>query len=207
MIRRAQLLVVIAVLLACGAASAQHREERRIERAFGKSIASLIRPNELSLIVMQSEFPPDRVSPPDTMSLAEGMVSICDAIVIARVTSLNSHVTRASDWVVTDVRSVITDVLKVPPGIQLKAGDPLTMLEDGGDLRIGSTLVKARVPNVTPMRQAGTYLLFFNIVDLNRPNVIPGAPVAYELTRGGRFVRLFNDDQIKNSAGVPPSPP
>jgi hypothetical protein len=32
---------------------------------------------------------------------------------------MNSHLTRASDWVVADVRSVITDVLKMPSDVRL----------------------------------------------------------------------------------------
>ena len=195
---RARLFVAGAVMLACAVGSAQDQGERKIQQAIGKPIASLIRPNEPSLTVMQFEFPPDRVSGPDTMSLAEWLVLISDAIVVARTTSLNSHLTTKSDWIETDVRSVITEVLKVPPGVQLNAGDPLTMIDQGGDLRIGSSLVKARVPNQRPMRQGATYLLFFNIVDLNTPNVLPGAPLGYELTSAGRLIRLFNDDVVKD---------
>jgi len=29
--------------------------------------------------------------------------------------------------------------------------------------------------------------------------MIPGSPTAYELTSAGRFIRLFNDDDIKNN--------
>ena len=153
----------------------------------------------MSLTVIQSEYPPDRVAPPDNISLAEWMVSISDAIVIARVTSRTSHLTTVRDWVETDVRSVITDVLKTPPRVQLRLGDVLTMIEDGGDLQTGGTLIKARVPHQMPMHQGGVYLLFFNITDPDRPTALSGAPAAYELANAGRFIRLFNDDDVKNN--------
>src|SRR5262249_27117725 len=75
---RAHILAAGAVLLACAVVSAQNRDERKIEQAIGRPIGSLIRPNEPSRTVIQSEFPPERVSPPAVRCPFEGRRSLND---------------------------------------------------------------------------------------------------------------------------------
>ena len=196
------LCVVASAIAADG--FAENSSERQINRAYGKRLPELIQPSDATVTVLDVKDPPLRVQKPRT-SLYTWLAQISDAIVLARVIRRESRLNDNSDWIQSDVHAVITDVVKAPAGTELKPGTQLSMVEEGGDLQIGDTRVRARVPDQRPSREGGAYLMFFNITDQTNPTVLNGFPKTYELTSNGRFLRLLrgqvdsNDpDEIEN---------
>ena len=187
------ILIVGAVTLA-----AAQSPVRKIERRTGTPIAELIRNGEPAIELLPAAAPPLIVDIPSSGSLVETRLKESDVVLLVRLEGRRSRLSERSDWVESDLDARVVEVYKAPAAARLKPGAKLGFVEEGGEIDVKGTKVRANVPWFRPFEQGRTYLMMLGI-DPTNGRIVLEADGVYELA-DGRFSRLSKPRAQSQSA-------
>jgi len=185
------IIVAASVLAGLGAAPQesvvrQFYQQRRIEdlaRAYPGRVVELDSPSSRPLLVM----------PPRGEDPFVWMAGISDAVLRVELLSRESEIDeRERDvsvvlpgtWIVTRVRARVIEVLE-ESGRDFETGEEFTFIEDGGEVRVGETVVRGVHRWATPLRAGSEYLLFVRVLPDGTPVI--GFSTAYERLANERY--------------------
>jgi hypothetical protein len=169
------ILAVLTVTVGAAVVVAQSSSaNRRIGRDSRYTIASQLRSGDRHVILEYNATPPLIVGGPSKgESKLQWLTKQWNVIVAVRVESIDSvlvHRDREwreraasadeANWIVSNVRARIEDVLKGADELGRAVGDRLSLRVEGGTATIRGTLVQAVVPWELAMVPKGRYLLF-----------------------------------------------
>jgi hypothetical protein len=188
--------VVAMAVLQTVSAPAQ-KAARSVEQRPGIPIEQLIVPGEAAIELRAAQFPPLTVEGRETGPLASWLLATNDVAMYVRLDSRRPKLSQGRDWVESDLDFTVLEVFKAPKDT-LKAGAKMRFVEDGGELDVKGTAVKARVPWVKGFQSGQSYLMFLG-VDPDKGQIYFDPSGFYELV-DGRFVRI---SRPRGAADVP----
>jgi len=158
-------IVILWALLAttvAGALPAQDQVVRTAKVHQGTPIAQLVGERPESVIEIAYErTPPLLVLPPEGTSRIEWKTQLFTDVMVVDVVGTRSRIDDGGTWVVTDVSARVVEVLKTSGRRSLLAGDEVEFLSQGGQVEVGSKVVRGVVEWALPFAEGRQYLLFF----------------------------------------------
>jgi len=175
-------LVLIIPLLAAELLAQQ--TERTIKGGRGTGpLADKILQSEKSVTVVDSSDAPFTVHMLPGKSPVPVYVGASSVLVI-RSLALASRLTETKDWVVSDWRIQIEDIVRLGLNQSFKKNEVIAVPQDGGEIQIGATRVLVRKPWASPLRSDARYLV---IVNVSTEGISIHPTQAYRITEDGRL--------------------
>ena len=191
-------LLVLAILAAGTAALGSvgglrpDQETQILQHRTGIPLATVIAPvaKQDVVVVEKNQTPPLFITPLPGVGDVEFRTSISTVVVIVQISGLESTlIPPVQDWVATKVTARIQDVLRKPTGDPITVGDSVSFKQDGGDVRIGPTTVRAVLPYADAFLVGQRYLLF-GLRNPDDSSLIFGPTDAYRLGPNDNLIPL-----------------
>lgn len=197
----AAVLLPMAPVLATGHATDQQpSESRRVSSRKGTPILQSRLEGERELIVEKDASPPLEVEPPPGMSPLEWYTSVSDVVLIANVVGIEPSLTKDADWITSAVSARVTQVLKSPEAVLWSEG-LITFRQDGGEMDLGGTHVRAVLPWAAGYEVGKSYLIFASLGEDGR-TLIFGPESTFKIDASSTLRPLAFKGKMRDEQGV-----
>lgn len=159
-VRQTCLTVVASVLVlsVSGLLVAAQRQQPRTLYGRQGPLVDRLRPDDREVEVVNDVRPLTVRFPPGTSPVIPKMGK--SSALVIRALEMQSRLTETRDWIVSDWRMEVRDVLRVAPGHMFRRGDILSVPQEGGKVFIGQIGVSARLGWARELVVNQDYLVF-----------------------------------------------
>lgn len=138
----------------------QRQDTRTVASRRGTLLRDYLRPTDNELIIEYDGPPPLRVIDSPGLTQVEWLTSLSPFVGLIKVQERVSSITPSGDWIQTQVKAVVTEVLKNETNTPVLIGREVSFLEPGGALQVDGRLVRAQVKWLALTQIGRTYLVF-----------------------------------------------
>ena len=202
------LMIAAGIAVGLGAAySAQERPEEppKQSRAISQKdrpLEQLIRPGQRLLVVEKDQSPPLTIQPPSpTTGQLEWFAKRTPLVLVIRVHSVVPKLTPTGDWIQSTVHATVEKALKSTSEV-VSPGQAFRFSQDGGEMIIRGTTVRAVLPYANLFEAGQRYLVFTEPSKGNDTYLIE--PVLSLLLAGpeSRLMPLAHEGSMLTERGV-----
>jgi hypothetical protein len=158
---------------------------RRLVHQPGRSIPQQLLDSDVGVMVQKHREPGLLIEPPRGETWLAWRTGFFSMIFTFTVTSADSRLTAAEDWVETSVTGRVVDVFKCAAGCAVRVGDAVGLNLDGGDVTVRGRSVKAFVSWLRPLARGQMYLAFSRSVDKETGRPVISYDTTFEVTSLG----------------------
>ena len=141
-------------------AHAELRPPVTIQYQAGEDVLLRLPRDESEVILRFNRVPGTVIVPSEGVSFEEWFTRKADVVAVVEVANVRGVLSQSRDWVLSEIDSTATDVLKSNVPTSVRSGQSLTFMVSGGVPVHGATRIRAIVSSVQHMRERTTYLVF-----------------------------------------------
>lgn len=161
--RLVRLLMAAVVAAGLGAVYSAQEQPPAMSRAVSqkdKPLELLIRPGQRLLVVEKDQSPPHIIQPyPSSIGQLEWFAKRAPTALIIRVENLVPRLTPSRDWIDSTVHATVEKVLKFTSAV-VSPGQAIQFKQDGGEMVVRGTLIRAVLPYADLFEPRQRYLVF-----------------------------------------------
>jgi len=135
-------------------------QQGKIRSRRGVPLVALVGPGSgAEVVVEKDQAPPLFIEPPSSADRLQWMAKQTPYVLVVSVEAAITSLTPDRDWVETTVLMRVEEVLK-HADVPVERGQTITFVQDGGNITLGQTVVRARVSWADNFEQGARYLVF-----------------------------------------------
>jgi hypothetical protein len=166
-------------------------------------LARLIQPGQRLLVVEKDQAPPHVVQPyPATLGFLEWLTQVSPLVLVIRVDNSVPALTSQGDWIKSTVHATIEQSLKSTSAMA-SPGESVKFTQDGGEMIISGTTVRAVLPYADGFEPHQRYLVFATPLDRPTDYLIEPSTSFHLAGPNQRLMPLAHEGTIAAEQGVP----